>query len=119
MSEDHVDYWEQKGQYWFRHHIRPGSTLYIPHQTAGAPDPEMLSSIRETRFRYCQPAQGGVIDSQAIIRFDDWRKIDHYESAAEFTGITIFRQLGQYPDQLTDHEPSAESAGAMGLRAPN
>ena len=37
----------------------------------------------------------------------------------EFIGITIFRQLGKYPDQLTEHEPSAESAYATGLRAPN
>jgi hypothetical protein len=50
-SEDHSDYWEVKGRFWIRHHVRPRATLFVPQEhSPGGPDVSMLSSIRETRF---------------------------------------------------------------------
>ena len=62
-----------------------------------------LSNIRETRFNFiARDKAPGLTESPTLIkvRFDNWRKVEHYEMVNEFTGITIFRSLGDYPDQI-------------------
>ena len=52
------------------------------------------------------------------VRFDNWRKVEHYEIVKEFTGITIFRHLGEYPDLITGMEPSSDVQKPVGLKVP-
>ena len=119
ISEDHIDYWTHKGRYWIRHHVRPRNSLYYPSevQQPGGPDVTILSDIRETRFKYV-PSQIGQDLPNTSVRFDNWRQVVHYESALEFTGVTIFRSIGSYPDQLEQFEPSGDQQSAQTLRFP-
>ena len=79
ISEDFSDFWEAKGRFWIRHHVRPRSTLYVPQaHSAGGPDLGLLSSIRETRFSVVNAPPGLQVELQKP-RYDDWRKVTHFE----------------------------------------
>ena len=80
-----------------------------------------LTSVRETRFNFiARDKAPGLTESptQVKVRFDNWRKVEHYEMVNEFTGITIFRSLGDYPDQITGMEPSSDVHKPVGLKVP-
>ena len=124
ISEDHSDYWEVKGRFWIRHHVRPRTTLFVPQEhSPGGPDDRMLSSIRETRFSLVglPPGIGSahIRTAQDNVRFGDWRVNTHYACVHEFTGITVFRLAGDYPDAMQDMQESQEREKAQGLRVPS
>ena len=86
--------------------------------SAGGPDVTLLSSVRETR---CNPVVGlppGLSADHQPVRLDNWRKVVHYECLQEFTGLTIFRLVGDYPDVLDSHDPSHLEERVVGLRVP-
>ena len=70
----------------------------------------MLSSIRETRFNLVDlpPGIGSVHirTAQDNVRFDDWHVNTHYERVPEFTGVTVFRLAGDYPDVMQGMQES-------------
>ena len=73
LPEDFCDFWEQRGRFWTRHHVRPRSGLFLPKEnSAGGPDVSMLSSIRASRFNPATGAPPGI-ENQSV-RFDNLEK---------------------------------------------
>jgi hypothetical protein len=54
--------------------------------------------------------------STTTVSFDRWRELPHYELPHEWIGVTIFRTLGDFPDELPDEvtcEPDARPASTL------
>ena len=119
INEDVSDFWEHKGRFWIRHHLRPRSALFVPQEhQPGGPDPHSLSNVRESRFCFIKDKPINIEQEVTDVRYDNWRSVPHFETVSEWVGLTIFKALGDYPDHVQDHEPSQDAETAQGLKTP-
>eukprot|EP00969_Alexandrium_andersonii_P015457 675897-Alexandrium_andersonii.AAC.1 len=79
----------------------------------GGSELQLLDSKRETRKRrIASPASG------ARVRADKFNTNPQYAFTAEWIGVAISRQLGSYPAERQDDEPSAEGPSATAPPTP-
>ena len=70
------DFWEKRKDMWIRHHVVPGTELFMPDFTTNGPRRE---GLRPTRFTCITPMEPG--DSDELQHTESWSQVDFNQPA--------------------------------------